>query len=390
MAKSPNGFGSIRKKVVNGKTYYEGRYTDPILHKQKSVSAPTQKECREKLMKVLAQIEQGAYVTPNKTKVREWAGRWLDGKIDIREGSRVFYNTIITNHIIPFFGDMSLRDLRPVHCQEFVHYIAKKKSPISKKPITPKYIKNVVNVLHQMLDDARRLEVINSNPAESLIVPKIEKKEIKVIVDGDQAAFIKAITGHRMEAIFTVALHTGARISEVLGLTWKNINFDTGEIIINAQLQRARNESMQRVLVPTKSGNHRTVIVPKLVIDILAAEKKRQAEQRMYAGPIWSNDLGLVFTREDGSPIPHTTVANAFKKIASDIGRPELSLHALRHTYATEEIAYGTDPKTVASSMGHSRVNMTLDVYATTIESTKKSAAERRQQRFEEKKALSN
>ncbi len=390
MAKAPSGFGSIRKKVVNGKTYYEGRYTDPILHKQKSVSAPTQKECREKLMKVLSQIEQGAYVTPSKTKVKEWAAQWLDGKINIREGSRIFYQTIINNHIIPYLGDISLRDLRPIHCQEFVRHVSKKKSPTSKRPISPKYIKNIVNVLHQMLDDARRLEVINSNPAESLVLPKVEKREIQVIVEDDQAAFVKAISGHRMEAIFTLALHTGARISEILGLTWSNINFSTGEILINAQLQRKRTADMPRTLVNTKTGNHRSVIVPRFVLDTLTAEKKRQAECRMYAGPIWSNDLGLVFTREDGSPIPHTTVANAFKKIASHIGRPDISLHALRHTYATEEIAFGTDPKTVASSMGHTRVNMTLDVYATTIESTKKSAAERRQQRFEDKKTISN
>ena len=135
MSKAPNGFGNIRKKVVNGKTYYEGRYTDPIMHKQKSVSAPTQKECREKLMKVLSQIEQGAYVTPNKITVKKWANEWIEKKADIKEGTRIDYIAHINNHIVPEIGSIALKDLRPIHCQEFVRVLQKKKSPRKRRSL---------------------------------------------------------------------------------------------------------------------------------------------------------------------------------------------------------------------------------------------------------------
>lgn len=389
MAKAPSGFGSIRKKVVNGKTYYEGRYTDPILHKQKSVSAPTQKECREKLMKVLSQIEQGAYVTPNKLRVKDWAVQWLRDKLDIKEGTRVLYQSALDTHIIPELGNIMLKDLRPVHCQEFVRVIARKTTPKTGQPISAKTVKNIIGILHRMLDDAKRLELILSNPADSLELPKVEKKDIKVILNDDQAAFSEAIKGHDLECLFVVAMHTGARISEILGMTWKNTNLDTGEIKINAQLQRPRSDGMERTLVSTKTGNHRTVVVPEFVVDALIAEKRAQLSNRLKAGKMWRNDLGLVFTRADGSPIPHTTVSNAFKRIVTEIGRPDLSFHALRHTYATEEIASGTDPKTVANTLGHTTVHMTMDVYATAVSSTKKSSAERRQRQYVEKNSAS-
>lgn len=384
MAKAANGFGTIRKKVVNGKTYFEGRYTDPILHKQKSVSAPTQKECREKLMKVLAQIENGAYVTPNKVKVGDWAKEWIKNKADIKEGTRIDYEAHINNHIIPELGSIALKDLRPIHCQEFIRVLQKKKSPRN-TPLSAKTIKNIAGVLHAMLDAAQRMELIISNPADNVELPKMESKPIKVVMDSTQDAFLSAIKDSPYERIYLVGLHTGARISEILGITWNKVNLSTGEIKIDAQLQRPRTADMPRVLVPTKTNNRRSVIVPPFMVDVFKAEKRQQSENKLKAGKMWDNSMNLVFTREDGSPMPHTTIENDFKRIARKIGRPDLSFHALRHTYATEEIASGTDPKTVADSLGHSTVAMTMNVYAAAVTETKIRAANRRQKQHEER-----
>ena len=384
MAKAPNGFGNIRKKVVNGKTYYEGRYTDPILHKQKSVSAPTQKECREKLMKVLSQIEQGSYVTPNKITVGKWANEWIEKKSDIKEGTRIDYIAHINNHIVPEIGSIALKDLRPIHCQEFVRVLQKKKSH-RKQQLSAKTIKNIIGVLHSMLDAARRMELIASNPADNVELPKIINKPIKTVMNATQDDFLKAIKESPYERIYMLGLHTGARISEILGLAWNKVNLSTGEIRIDAQLQHQRTQDMPRVLVPTKTNNQRSVIVPGFVVDILKEEKRHQAENKLKAGKMWQNKMNIVFAREDGSPIPHTTIENDFKRIARKINKPELSFHALRHTYATEEIASGTDPKTVADSLGHSTVAMTMNVYAAAITETKVKSANRRQKEHEDK-----
>ena len=138
----------------------------------------------------------------------------------------------------------------------------------------------------------------------------------------------------------------------------------------------------ERAIASTKTENVRTVIVPDFVVCMLKDVKRTQAEQRLKAGEHWCNELGLVFTRADGSPMPHTTISNDFKRIAVAIGKPDLSFHALRHTYATDEIASGTDPKTVADTLGHSTVAMTLDVYAAASTDAKRAAAKRREKEY--------
>ena len=123
--RSPNGFGSIRKKIVAGQVYYEGRYTDPILHKQKSVCAITERECRQKLKEVFAKITTGVYVTPNKKKIKDWAVEWLDSKENLKPGTRADYQRHIDQYINPQIGNIYVSDLRPIHCQEFLQQIKK-------------------------------------------------------------------------------------------------------------------------------------------------------------------------------------------------------------------------------------------------------------------------
>ena len=386
--KSPNGFGSIRKKVVNGSVYYEGRYTDPILHKQKSVSATTERECRQKLKEVFAKITTGVYVTPSKKRVKDWAVEWLEGKENLKPGTRADYQRHIDQYIAPNLGAIYLSDLRPIHCQEFAHKL--KKPNADGKTLSAKTIGNILGTFHSMLDTAVRLELMASNPADKLEKPKVEKKAVKVIEKANQSDFLSAIERSQYKNIHLMGLHTGARISEVLGLRWSRVDLDNGSIVIDAQLQRQRKGVTERALASTKTGNIRTVIVPDFVVAILREVKRNQAEAQLRAGALWNNEHGLVFTRDDGSPMPHTTISNDFKKIANAMGKPDLSYHALRHTYATDEIASGTDPKTVADTLGHSTVAMTMDVYAAASTEAKRASAQRRQNEFAGKKLESS
>lgn len=386
--RSPNGFGGIRKKVINGQVYYEGRYTDPILHKQKSVSATTERECRQKLKEVLAKITTGVYVTPNKKRVRDWAFEWLEGKENLKPGTRADYQRHIDQYIVPEIGAIYLSDLRPIHCQDFAHKLKRPKA--NGKNLSAKTIGNILGTLHSMLDTAVRLELMASNPADKLEKPKVEKKSVKVIEKSIQADFLAAIENSQYRNIHLLGLHTGARISEVLGLRWSRVDLDNGAIVIDAQLQRQRKGVTERTLTSTKTGNIRTVIVPDFVVAMLREVKRNQAAAQFRAGSMWHNENSLVFTRDDGSPMPHTTIANDFKRIAVAIGKPDLSFHALRHTYATDEITSGTDPKTVADTLGHSTVAMTMDVYAAASTEAKRAAAKRRQDEFTAQKLKSN
>ena len=108
--KNSNGLGSVRKKIVKGKTYYEGRYTDPVTHTQKSVSATTEAECTRKLREVLAKITTGVYVEPRKTTLGQWVDEWLEKKRNIEPGTYTNYESICRLYIKPRLGKARLQE----------------------------------------------------------------------------------------------------------------------------------------------------------------------------------------------------------------------------------------------------------------------------------------
>ena len=383
--KAPNGFGSIRSKTINGKTYWEGRYSDPILNKQKSVCATTQAECMRKLREVQAAIARGDYTTPQKTTLGQWLNSWLNTREGIEETTRSLYERSIRLYIVPNIGNIQIQKLQYIHCQEFVNKLAR--DPEREKPLHPKTIKNTVGVLHKALDTAVQARLIPSNPASNLDIPRVEKPAPKVMQRDEQERFLEVIAASPYHDIFFIGLYTGMRISEVLGLQWKNVNLQTGEVRIDHQLDRKRGNDTARKLKSTKTHNARSTVLPQFVLDELRATNIRQKTQRLKAGPAWMNADDLVFTREDGSPMPHNTVSKAFKKAATQIGRSDLSFHSLRHTFITDALAEGIDVKTVAELVGHADARMTLNVYAAATDEMKKAAAERMQKRHEAKNA---
>ena len=372
--KNSSGFGSIRSKTVKGRTYYEWRYTDPITHIQKSISATREDECIRKMREIQTKITTGAYVVPQRTTVEQWINEWLARKKNIEPGTYTSYESICRLYIKPKLGRARLQELRRAHCQEFVDSLDK----------SPKYIHNIVGVLSDALQDAVKMELIPKNPAADLDMPKIIKKNPLAMETDLQRRFEAEVHASPYRNIFLIALHTGARISEVLGLQWKNINMKTGELTITGQLERKRTkDSVREIKSRTKSKQARNMYIPAYVIAFLRDEKKRQTEHKLHAGKDWSNDDGLVFTREDGSPMPHRTIENAFVRIRNKLGRPELTLHTLRKTFITNEEKDGTDIKTISAMVGHSASSITLDVYTASTNEMKRQAAERKQQRHE-------
>jgi len=369
--------GSFREKVINGKVYYEARYTDPILCKQKSVCARTEAECREKLMDALTQIHMKTYASPQKITVAQWFTQWIENKKNIEESTRRTYDKAIRLYILPRLGSIRITDLKRVHCQQFTNSLAK----------APGTVHNIVNILSSGLQDACRQEVIPRNPAAALELPHIVQRAPVAMEPATQAAFEAAALQSKYRNVFLVALHTGARISEVLGLQWANVDMKTGQLRITGQLERKKPGTALARKNTTKNHKARVTYLPPFVLEYLQDEKRRQAEHRLKAGPLWDNPAGLIFTREDGSPLPHSTIDYAFNRIAETIGHPEYTLHTLRKTYITNEEHAGTDIKTISDIVGHSTTQITMDVYTATRQDSKIEAAKRRQEIHEKRLA---
>lgn len=383
MKKSTNGLGKITKRTVKGKdgverVYWRWRYTDPLLHKQMEVSAPSYAECEEKAKAILVSIIQGDYTTPQKITLAQWVNdNFLPHKQNnVEPGTYTSYESMCRLYIVPRLGRVRLTTLKRAHCQQFVDGL---------HGIDARYISNIAGVLRNCLQMALEYGYIQHNPADQLKTPRIERKAPMALSADVQAAFEAAAQESKYRNVFMVMLHTGMRISEALGLTWDNVDMSTGMVKVTGQLERKRSNIDRMLKASTKSHKQRVMVVPAFVVGFFQSQRAVQEEYKGIAGECWANADNLIFTMEDGSPLPHRSVEYEFKRIARQIGHPELTPHVLRKTFITNTIHDGEDVKTVSSLVGHSQTTITLETYTAQRLQDMRRSAERRQREWEKR-----
>lgn len=372
--RSPKGTGTIRQRKDGT---WEGRYIsgkNPATGKviRKSIYAKTQGEIVEQLRQIQTELKNGTFTAPSKMTAGTWLDTWAAEYLgDVKESTQASYRGHIKNHIKPALGAVRLQQLTPDAVQKFYN-------GLTKKGLSAKSVKNVHGVLHGAMVQAVDDDYIKKNPCDNRTLPRITKKEIKVM-DGDTVtAFLTAIEGHQFEAVFFIDLFTGMRQAEILGLTWDVINFKAGTITIDRQLVKSKLDG-RYYIDTTKHDKIRKIKPAPIVIDKLRERKARQAADQLRAGPAWGNPWNLIFTNEIGGHLVHHTVRTNYKRIVADMGQPDLTFHALRHSFAVLSLMNGDDPKTVQTNLGHHTAAFTLDTYGHTTEEMQRASAERMQ-----------
>ncbi len=371
--KNAKGGGTIRKKTVirNGKeyTYWEARVTvgrDPGTGRQlqRSFTGKTQAEVRKKMQAAAVAVDEGTYTAPQRLTVGQWADIWQrDYTGGLKPATAAIYRNNLNNHIKPALGAVRLADLHPHTVQSFVNGLA---------PLSPSSIRLAYKNLHAVLQKAVELEYIPRNPADRCVLPKVEQEEIKPLDDQQVAALLAAAKDTKMEQFITVALFTGLRISELLGLTWDAVDFTRGTLTVNKQLARRKAGS---IFQSPKSGKPRTITPAPAVMAALRKQRARQSEMQLRAGQLWDNPHGLVFTGEAGGPMSHSGTDKRFRVLCAAAGLEGVRFHDCRHTYAVNAIRAGDDIKTVQSNMGHATAAFTLDKYGHFTERMKQDSA---------------
>jgi integrase len=186
---------------------------------------------------------------------------------------------------------------------------------------------------------------------------------MRPLKDHEIPAFLSAIKSHPLEYLFYIALFTGMRESELIGLSWDCIDWDHKTIHLYRQLKRARGKCAPWVFTTLKNKQDRTFAVPHSVMAALQKLKLRQAEWKLSHGRLFQNKDNLVFTNELGEHLATHTVWKQFKQIVTQLGLSEVRFHDLRHTYATLALQNGVDVKTVSNNLGHATVAFTMDKY---------------------------
>ena len=228
-----------------------------------------------------------------------------------------------------------------------------------------------------------RLGYIRVNPSDACILPRIQKLEIQPMDTPEIETFLNAIKGHRLETLFTVALFTGMREGEILGLQWPCVDFGRGVIVLSKQLQRPRKAGATYYFGSLKNDKSRIITPAPFIIQLLKEHRRKQNGMRLLAGELWSvgEFPDMVFTNEIGQFVNYSTLLLAYKTVLKKAGIPDKRFHDLRHTYAVSALQAGDDPKTVSQNLGHATVAFTLDVYGH-VTSTMQQASAARMEAF--------
>ena len=361
MAGARRGIGecTVRKRA-DGR--WEGRYKDVVTNKKKSVYAKTQKEVLAIIKEKMIEYNIGSNKAFATLDMKNWVKVWLEKyNVHIKPLTRLSYERITNTHIIPQIGDKLLIELTMPDLQDMYERL------LNGRGLNPKTIKNVHGVIHKCLDKARVLGYIQKNVADDVVLPRTKKPQIVPIEENIVPLFVEEAMKDKYADIFIVTMFTGMRQGEVLGLSWRDIDFAKGTITINNQLQKISKKGGGYFLASTKNDKERIIAPADIVIDVLKKRQKEQNEDKRKAGRLWEAKgefADLVFTHETGKHFAHGTVYKHCKRILNNIGLPESRFHDLRHSYAVISLQNGDDIKTVQENLGHHSAAFTLDTYA--------------------------
>ena len=372
--KRANGEGNIRKRT-DGR--WEGRYTagyHPETGKRiiKNVLGKTQAEVKEKLKVAIAESQKLDISKMGNYTVASWLRTWYEVYAEprIRPNTREYYKNYINNHIVPALGDISLDKLATLQIQRFYNDLQKngrvqrKGFPEPKdKSLSPRVVRGVHTLLSNCLDQAVAERLILANPAAGCKLPKLEKKEMRVLPQEKIGLYLAEAERRGLLAIFYLELTTGLRRGELLALRWSDLDVEAKTISVTKQVNRINGELV--VSLPKTKNSVRTLALPQQAVELLI-EEHRKHPNSPYLFP--SSKTG---TMHDPDAFRRT-----HDKILKAIGAEHIRFHDLRHTFATLSLKNGVDVKTLSCALGHYSAGFTLNTYTHATAQMKQDAAD--------------
>ena len=328
------------------------------------------KDADKKLTELLQAKNDGVLTVRPKETLNEYLDTWLDtvAKPSVRARTLVDYTRVLDSYVRPHVGAARLANLSPVEVRAMLVKLSERYSP--------RTTRMAHEVLRNALEQAVADRLIRDNPARARLVkkalPQKTLKEPVTVLADDVGTFLDAVKGERLEAFFVLQLFAGLRPSEALALRWSDVNGNTISVT-RVLVDRTK----QLHFAPPKSKtSRRAVVVPDIVVNVLREHRKRQAEERLAAGPEW-DDQGLIFCTNRGEPLRQFVAQNRFSRIVKAAGLPQgLTVYSLRHSCATLLLERGIPLKIVSERLGHSTVALTGDTYSHVTRSMQEQAAD--------------
>lgn len=356
--KRGNGEGSIYEHKRNEKKVgYRGAYTVHTAAgpRRRYVSGKTREEVRQKLAKAMADRDGGLVFDAGSLTVGNYLHRWLETSVkgSVRESTCESYRCQVKRYVIPMVGGVKLKRLTAVHVQEMYRSMLDRN-------LSSRTVQYTHAVLHRALKQAVRWGLIPRNVCADVDRPRLLREEMRPLDRARARCLLKAAEGDRFEALYVLAIHTGMRPGELLGLKWEDVDLGAtgGSLRVNRALSRGK------LTAPKTKRSRRRIDLSAASAAALKAHRKRQLEERIRRAGLWQ-DQGLVFPSTVGTPLSHRNVVRAFKDLLKRAGLPQNTrLYDLRHTCATLLLGSNVHPKYVQELLGHASIALTLDTYS--------------------------
>lgn len=334
---------------------------------RKSLYGRTKKEVQEKLLKAQQSLVQGMPLPDGRQTVGQFLDRWLLDSVahSVRPRTYASYRQMIRLHVDDDVRRLPLVKLTPQHVQALLN--AK-----TREGLSPRSVQYLRAILRRALAQAVRWGVVARNAAALSDSPRVERARFEPFSPEEARAFLAAVRGNRLEALYTVATALGLRQGEALGLRWQDIDFSHGTLRVVTQLQRI--DGKLTLVEPKTRESRRTVSLPAVAVRSLHEHRVRQLEERLSAGERWQ-DHGLVFCTSRGTPICAVNLSREYHRLLARHEIRRIRFHDLRHTCATLLLVQGVDPRVIMDLLGHSQISTTMDIYAHVMPDLRKEAA---------------
>jgi integrase len=341
------------------------------------VSAKTKTECWRKLNVAMVDADRGILPGPANLMVERYLSAWLADSVKgtVSRATYDGYRRDVHHHIIPELGRRKLKELTPGDIRRLYHKMAE-------SGLKDRSIEYVHTTLRKSLRAAVVDRLINHNPTDGvkpLKTPTGAAKESKPLDPFQVKALLEAAFESRLEALYVVAIHTGLRRGELLGLNWTDADLNAGTLTVRRSL-----DVDGTFKSPKNRAARRTLKLTPRAVDALKAHKVRQNAERLQAGSRWQ-DHNLVFPNAVGKPMNAGNLYRRdFQPLLERAGLADegFTLHSLRHTFATTLAEKDVHPSTAQKMLGHSDIRMTLAIYTHATDGMQDAATDALEEAF--------
>jgi integrase len=317
----------------------------------------TKSQCRDALRRAIRGAEDGHRPVDGRLTVGGWLDAWLSdyvagGTRPKRPGTVASYTSVVNTHLRPRLGRVVLSRLT----REDVHDAL---AGIAATGVSPSTTAHVFHILRIALNEAVRSDLVRGNVCMRVRPPETRPPVISPWDAHEINRFLDSLEGDRHAPFFMLAIASGLREGELLGLTWSDVDWSAGTLTVGRQLLRGGTFGP-----PKSDAGLRTIGLSELAIYALRSQRRQQAEARLRAGARWSNERDLVFTTTTGSHLGIRPIWHAFREATDRASVRRIRLHDLRHACATLMLTAGEELAVISKVLGHADYGTTLKVYA--------------------------